>query len=421
MKRRDGQDDSAGKGACRVSRRDFLKAAALTVVGSRIPADGPFSPYTERIRFAIRFRIGDMARRRLGRTDLMISEIGLGGSPPPPEPVFRKAIEMGVNYVDTSSSYSGGNSERLIGRVIKGRRAGFHIATKVHFHPGGGYTRYDLIREAEGSLERLQTDYVDVLLVHNVSSAQVVEHEEVLAAFETLKRDGKIRYTGISCHQDPAGVLTPAIRCGRYDMIAVAYNAFSGTYGERNKVYEDYLNVSGIDKVLALAKARDVGVVAMKTMAGGQRQNLDVYRSEGVSLPQAKLKWALANEAVSSVITEMDTYAILEENLSASGKRLSAREEDSLMRHVRAAGRDVCRMCGSCVRGCPSGIAIPDILRCLQYCRDHGKSGPARRMYGTLPRPHTAGGCNGCGTCERICPFGVRIVHHLREADRILA
>lgn len=421
MNEHDSPDDRIDTGVPRISRRDFLKTAAMTVVGSRMPAEGPFPPDTARSRIAERVRNGDMTCRRLGRTNLMISEIGLGGSPPPPETVFRKAIEMGVNYVDTSSSYSGGNSERLIGRVIKGRRDGIHVATKFHFHPGGGYTRDDLIREAEGSLGRLRTDHVDILLLHNASRAEEVEHEEVLAAFETLKKDGKIRYAGVSCHQDPAGVLIPAIRSGRYDMVSVAYNAFSGTYGERNKVYDDYLKSSGIGNVLALAKEKGVGVVAMKTMAGGQRQNLAVFRSEGVSLPQAKLKWALANDAVSAVITEMDTYEILEENLAVSGKRLSAREEDSLLQHVRAAGGDVCRMCGSCVRECPSEIAIPDILRCLQYHRDHGKSGFARSGYRTVPPSNTFRGCTGCGTCERICPFGVRIVHHLKQADRILA
>ena len=404
-----------------ISRRDFLKASALAAIGGRLPVGSMFAGEGETDRTAENLRKAGVSYRRLGRTDLMISEISMGGSPPPSEPVFRKAIEMGVNYVDTSSSYSNGNSERLIGRIIKGRRTAFHIATKVHFYGGWRDTRDALIREAEGSLKRLQTDYLDILLIHNLSDARVAHQEEVLAAFEQLKKEGKIRYTGVSCHRDPVHVLTPVVKGGRYDMITVAYNAYSGTPFEEGSGGDDPPESYEIGKVLALAKEKDVGVVAMKTMAGVQREDLAALLAEGVSLPQAKLKWVLRNDAVSAVITEMDTFDILMENLAVSGKPLSAAECDSLKNYVETTGRDVCRLCGRCSPGCPSGIAIPDILRCLQYHRDYGKSGLARKTYRTIPASTTVRGCTRCGQCERSCPFGVRIRHHLRQADRILS
>lgn len=404
-----------------VTRREFLKRAALVAIGSGFPAKGPFFRASKTEEPADRVRRGNMIYRRLGRTDLFLSEIGLGGSPPPPEPVFRRAIDMGVNYVDTSSVYLNGNSERRIGEILKGRRDGFHIATKFHFFRGWRDTKDALIREAEGSLQRLNTDYLDVLLVHNVSSAHVVEHEEVLAAFESLKKEGKVRYTGVSCHSNPVEVLQSAIGTGRYDMITVAYNAFSEVFREEAQEAGDNRNPSGIGKVLAFAKERGVGVVAMKTMAGVSRRNLDFYLGEGVSLPQAKLKWVLEDDAVSAVITEMDTFDQLEENLAVSGKPMSPVENEFLLRYVEAAGRDVCRLCGTCLPGCPSGVSISDVLRCLQYHRDHGKTALARRTYRAIPASRTAGGCTGCGTCEQACPYGVRIVHLLRQAHRMLA
>ena len=275
--------------------------SALAAVGSVRPVENLFAREEDWEQTAKRIRKGDMTYRRLGRTDLMISEIGLGGSPPPPEPVLLQALERGVNYIDTSSSYSGGNSERLIGRVIKGRRDKVHVASKFHFGRRGQDTRDGLVREAEGSLSRLQTDYLDILLVHNASSAQEVEHEEVLSAFETLKKEGKIRYTGVSCHLDPVGVLTPAIRSGRYDMITVAYNAYSGTHVEKEKVYDDYLKVSGIGKVLGLAKENDVGVVAMKTQAGVY---WDRAHTRLINM-KAALKWVLQDESVHTTIPAM--------------------------------------------------------------------------------------------------------------------
>ncbi len=404
-----------------ITRRDFLKTSALAAIGSRMPLEDLFARGEGAGRTADRIRKGEMTYRRLGRTDLMISEISLGGSPPPSEEVFRKAVDMGVNYVDTSSSYSNGNSERLIGRVIKGRRNAFHVATKFHFYGGWRDTRDALIREAEGSLKRLQTDYLDILLIHNLSDARVAEHEEVLAAFERLKQEGKIRYTGVSCHTDPVNVLTPVVNSGRYDMITVAYNPYAGPFSEEGNGEGDSPHAAGIGKVLALAKEKNVGVVAMKTMAGGRKEDLAVFLAEGVTLPQAKLKWVLRNDAVSAVITEMDTFDILRENLAASGKPLSAAESDFLSRTVDATGREVCRLCGRCSPGCPSGIAIPDILRCLQYHRDHGKSDLARNTYRTIPASATVPGCSRCGQCERSCPFGVRVVHHLRQAHRTLS
>lgn len=403
-----------------MTRREFLKNSALAAIGSRVPANGPFTREANTEELGDRVRKGNMTYRRLGRTTLFLSEIGLGGSPPPPEPVFRRAIEMGVNYVDTSSVYLNGNSERRIGEILRGRRDKFHIATKFHFSEGWQDTREGMIREAEGSLSRLKTDYVDILLVHNVSSAGVEEHEEVLAAFETLKKEGKIRYTGISCHRNPLEVLTPAIRGGRYDMITVAYNAFSEMFREEGEASADNRKTSGIGKMLAFAKERGVGVVAMKTMAGVSRQHLDAYLEEGVSLPQAKLKWVLEDDAVSAVITEMDTFDMLEENLAVSGKPLSPAESGLLMRYVKAAGRDVCRLCGTCLPGCPAAIPISDVLRCLQYHRDHGKRDLARRTYRAIPAGRTARGCTRCGMCEQTCPYGVRIVDPLRQAHRVL-
>jgi len=408
----------AGSG---MTRREFLRNSALAAIGARVTAIRPFAHEAKAEESADRFRKGSMTYRRLGRTDLFLSEIGLGGSPPPPEPVFRRAIEMGVNYVDTSSVYLNGNSERRIGEILQGSRDKFHIATKFHFSRGWQDTRDALIREAEGSLQRLRTDYLDVLLAHNVASARVVEHEEVLAAFETLKKQGKVRYTGVSCHRNPVEVLTSAIRGGRYDMITVAYNAFAETFRKEGESGGDNRKTSGVGKMLAFAKESGVGVVAMKTMAGVPRQNVDAYLGEGVSLPQAKLKWVLEDDAVSAVITEMETFEMLEENLAVSGRHLSPAESAYLGRYVAAAGRDVCRLCGTCLSGCPSAIPISDILRCLQYHRDQGKVGLARRTYRSIPAARNAQECTRCGRCEQACPYGVRIIHNLHQAQRALA
>ncbi len=411
----------------KINRREFIKTSAMGVLGAQALL-GSFGAQERRRDASLsednpsRIRRGDMHYRRLGRTDLMISEISLGGSPVPPEAVFMKAIEMGVNYVDTSSSYSQGNSERIIGKAIQGRRDKFHVATK--FHPVRRRRIKDkaaLIEEAEGSLSRLNTDYVDILLVHGASSPEVLANEEVLAAFEQLRKDGKLRFTGVSCHKDPVGTLTPAVKSGAYDMISVAYNPYSGSYVEGDEVYDDYLARSGLEKLLALAKENDVGVVAMKTMAGGSRQNLTAFKTQGVSIPQAKLKWALQNDAVAAVITEMLNLDHLNENLAVSGVKMSSAERRVLSEYVKATSREYCRMCGTCLRQCPSEIAIPDIMRSVMYHSVYGKADLARTEYQSLPPENTFPGCSLCGGCEDVCPYGIHITQKLRYAHQTLA
>jgi predicted aldo/keto reductase-like oxidoreductase len=388
-----------------ITRRKFLMASAAAAAAAHLPLRAEEAT--------------GMRYRRLGRTELKISEVSLGGSPVPPEAVFRRAIELGVNYVDTSSSYMEGNGERLIGKLIKGRRDRFHVATK--FHPGRKHkTKEALIEEAEGSLKRLDTDYVDVLLYHGANDTEWLTHDEVLGAFEKLKKDGKARFTGVSCHRNPVEVLTAAIESGHYDMITVGYNAHSGEKPEDGKVYDNYLKLSGVEEVIERARKKDVGVVAMKTMAGGERQNLKKYRTEGVSLPQAKLKWVLENKAVTAVITEMLSFEILEENLGAIGVKMSGEEQEVLNHWRRETSGDYCRMCGACRPVCDQEIAVPDIFRFSNYHSGYGRPAQARAAYRTLPESRTYPGCTRCGRCEEACPHGLPIVKKLEHAHRLL-
>ena len=399
-----------------MKRRQFiysLSGFALAAAGDPLAGENRTGSNTGR-------SPGEMGYRLLGKTGLRISEVSLGGSPVPDEPVFRLAMERGVNYVDTSSSYMNGNSERLIGRYIRDRRDRFIVATK--FHPGRRHRDAPgLIGEVEGSLKRLKTDYIDILMVHGARDADILEADYVLEAFEGLKKQGKIRFTGVSCHRDPVGVLLPAINSGLYDMITLAYNAYSGTRVEQGRVYPDYLEESGIDTVLAAAARKRVGVVAMKVMAGGERQDLARFFSGGKSLAQAKIKWVLRDRRVSGIISEMLSFAHLEENLAAAGQPLSFHERFRLKNNVRRYSAEYCRMCGACEAVCSRSIPIADILRYRLYYSGYRKSGSARSAYGRLPRDINAAACLDCGACESRCPYGVAIRANLREAHRLLA
>jgi len=369
----------------------------------------------------LRQKRGDMWYRRLGRTGLFISEISLGGSPLPDWSLFREIVERGVNYIDTSTSYNNGNSERQIGRLLKetGRDKVF-VCTK--FHLRGNWDEDSILRSVGESLRRLQTDYLDVLSIHGAERPEDLVDERVTGSFERLKKEGKCRFCGLSCHSNHERVVRTAVDCGRYDMVQVGYNIFDLEEPSQDvETYDDYLGVSRMRDLIRYAASQEVGVVAMKTLkVGGRRQNLDRYRAGTSSLFQAMLKWVLEDRYVSSAVTEMLNRKQMEEDLAAAGAALTAEERSAVWLHVAENGRDYCRLCGRCREQCPSGIATSDILRLLAYHESYGKTSAARNGYSVIAPKETALACRDCGSCEKACPYGVRIRASLKKAHAAL-
>jgi predicted aldo/keto reductase-like oxidoreductase len=365
---------------------------------------------------------GQMAYRRLGRTGLFISEVSLGGSPMPDWSLLRQIIERGVNYIDSSSSYDNGNAERQIGRLCREvGRDKIVVATK--FHLRGSWTEESIIRSVEGSLKRLETDWIDVLSVHGAEREDDLVDERVLNAFEKLKKQGKYKFSGLSCHSNHQGVVRKAVDSGHYDMVQLGYNVFDIQDSEKDiKTYGDYLGASGIRDLIKYAASRDVGIIAMKALkVGGRRQDLEKYRARNTSLYQAMLKWVLENRNVTSVVTEMLNRDQMEEDLGAVQSSLSSDERKNLFRYVAENSRDYCHMCGRCQAQCPSRIATTEILRYLAYDESYGKRESAKNAYAALNPDETALACRNCGLCERACPYSVRVRLRIREAHTILS
>jgi len=369
-----------------------------------------------------RLKKAEMLYRRLGRTNLFISEISLGGSPVPEEALLHQIIERGVNYIDTSCTYMNGNSERMIGKLCKSiGRDKIHVGTKFHLRKN--WNEESIIDSVNGSLRRLDTDYLDVLLIHGTRNEEHLTDERVIGAYEKLKKQGKYRFRGLSCHTNHHRVVKKAVECGYYDMIQLGYNVFDIEDTDKEiKTYDDYLGESGIRHLISLASSKDVGIIAMKTLkVGGRRQNLAKYRTGNTSLFQAMLKWALENKNLSSAVIEILTYEQMEEDLGAVGHPLSKEERRILFRYVAENSEDFCHMCGTCQESCPSLIGTTEILRYLAYYESYGKTALAKKAYSRLKTEQTALSCQNCGECEKACPYGVAVRKRIREAHRILS
>ncbi|MCZ6875374.1 MAG: aldo/keto reductase [bacterium] len=212
-----------------------------------------------------------MRYRRLGRTDLQVSEIGFGtwaiggnkhghsyGPTDNAESLkaIAQAFDMGCTFFDTADIYGHGLSEKLLGQALQKHRTESVIATKVgnDFYHGSFRKNFDAdyIRLAvEKSLERLRTDYIDLYQLHNppLMMLQRGEHYDIL---EELKQAGKIRYYGVSVHDAYEGEM--AIHTGRPDVIQVVYNL---------------LRQDAREELLPLVQENDIGLIVREPLANG--------------------------------------------------------------------------------------------------------------------------------------------------------
>jgi hypothetical protein len=400
-------------------RRDFLKTLAVGAAAVTSPIGAPIlRPYPQTQALPPNKILKDgMVYRRLGRTGLTISEISLGGSPLPDERLLYQLVERGINYIDTSDSYENGNCERKVSRLWKefGRDK---IHVHARFHLEGPWTEKSLVASVEGSLRRLGTDHVEILGIHGVEKPEHLTDERIRGAFEKLK--GKYRFRGLTCHVNQHAVIPKAVECGFYDMVQIGYNVFDIQETEKEvKTYSDYLGESGIHKLIDLVHGADMGVTAMKVLKiGGRRQDLTAFNKAGPSLYTAMLKWALENEKLSAVVTEILNEDEMKEDLAAIGRPLAPEERRMLFAHIAAHAGSYCHSCGSCQAACPEGIQTADIARCIAYAESYGKGPRARFEYAAL-RPEAAK-CRDCGACERSCPYGLPVRERTKRAEGML-
>jgi len=409
--------------AGRQSRREFVRRSAFGAIGAGLTlGSGALVLAQDTPKPRIEKR-GDMVYRRLGRTELMVSELSVGGSPSPEPAIFTEALDRGMNYVDTSAGYA--NGEEAIGEVTEGRRDSVIISTKCHPYRMEDVTA-GIVAACETALGKLRTDHIDIWCIHGVPGPEWFLRDDVQAAYEQLRQQGKIRFAGVSCHSDPVRVLIPLFESGKLDVAIMALNVFSGNTVnpddvKAGKVYDNWLADSGLQSVLDSAKQHDVGLVVMKTMAGGALQKLDAYQADGSTLAQTKLKWVLSHDAVASALSEVLSYEILDENLKAVGKTLTVEDQAMLRDHVREMSASVCRMCGACQRACPAKLPIPDLLRCVTYHDVHRKPAYARQVYREITAAGPLPSCGDCTACAQACPHGVAGPGRIRQARSLFA
>jgi predicted aldo/keto reductase-like oxidoreductase len=438
-----------------MDRRTFLKTTTVTgaslalsagLAGNALGADAEKSG------------TDSIPTRVLGKTGVSIPILALGGIDwTTNQSLLRMAYKMGITQFDAASSYENGKCELGLGQYFAKypeERKDVFLVTKAS-HATEPKEMEELLAQ---SLERLQTDYIDLYMIHALSDPEKLT-PEVKVWTEQKKKEGKIKLFGFSTHANMAEMMTAAANCGYVDTIMTTYNY--------QVMADDAVN-RGMD---ALAKA-GVGFIAMKSLgqsfgampampqgregmpargegrpegreggppqgmpeggppamaqASAQPEDLSAmqhFLDNGYTLEQAKLKAVWEDERVTAILSNITNLTILKDNVAAAkdSRKLSALDRKVLRRLSESSCGFYCKACLRCESALSASARVPDVLRYMMYYNSYGKKHEARQLFRQLPGEiRSTLAARDFSAAERVCPNRIQIGLAMKEAVQLL-
>ncbi len=383
-----------------IDRREFLRIGLAGTTSVFLGWDGLADAM--QIAAAGPFVFPAPVYRTLGRTGLKITIVSFGAMLTPESEVMEIAFDHGVNYVDTARRYMGGRNEETVGRALKGKRDRIYVATKIS---PASRSKEAIFKDVETSLRELGTDHVDIIQLHNVTGREDrITNPEIRETLVSLKEQGKVRFFGVTSHTNEAEVLNALVddKDRFFDTALVKYNFKSSQYTR---------------EAIARAAQANIGVIAMKTLAGGYTTDI-----RGPFSPhQAAIKWALQDEHVTAAIPGMRNITELREDIAVMGMSFGYLDQLLLKRYGAAVASYYCHLCGQCEATCPNGVAISSINRCLMYAEAYRSPALAKSTYHEIPSSLSASTCLDCSDCVAKCVDGLDIPVKMKMARKLLA
>lgn len=330
------------------------------------------------------------------------------------------AVERGLNYFDTAYSYHGGESERIVGRILKQfPRESFYLATK---YPGHEIKpAYDVKATFEEQLLKCSVDYFDFYLLHNVyeNSIKTYKNPEwgIIDYLLEQKKNGRIGHLGFSCH-------------GRLETLT----EFLDLYGDKMEFGQIQLNyldwsLQDAESKYNLLSKRGIPVWVMEPVRGGKLASLSTDN-------EAKLKAVRPDESIASwgfrwlqglpnvrmVLSGMSTMEQVEDNIKTfSTEEPLGAEELKLLENVAASMMDLlpCTACGYCIPSCTQNLDIPTLLAYYNECRFSPSMIVSMAIDAMEPEQRPPE-CIECGNCKEICPQGIDVPEALKAFQAIL-
>ncbi len=376
-----------------------------------------------------------MLYRKFGKTGETVSVLGFGcmrlpviGSDPTnidqelATKMIRRAIDAGVNYVDTAYPYhgtgftQGGASELFVAKALKDRyRERVKLATKL---PSWLIqTRADMDRYLNEQLERLETDFIDFYLVHNLNKHvwPVLKQEGFAEFLEQALRDGRIKHAGFSFHD-------------HLDLFKEIVDEYDWSFCQIQYNYLDEKFQAGKEG-LEYAAQKGLGIVIMEPLRGGNIANLPqaaraiLDRADVKRTPAAwGLRWVWNHPEVAVALSGMTAMNQVTENLAVAGEAransLTPKELeliDAVKRLFQERIKVNCTACSYCMP-CPAGVNIPTCFATYNDYWIFDESPEVKQRYGFLSKLGApASGCVECGQCESHCPQGIAIRDELKR------
>ncbi len=372
----------------KIGRRNFLKTAGLTGVGSVFAAaktnaaNEPNSP-------AAQVNVQKVPTRKLGKTGAQVPVLSLGLGRPAESAVLMQSLDWGVNYWDTSLIAANGQSEQTIGEFIAKnpeRRKDIFLVTKEN----KSKTTEDLENCLQTSLKRLNTNYIDLYFGLYIVNNMVRFTDDVKKWSLEAKKKGQIKNFGFTTHENMAQLLMEASKLDWIDAIMFKYDF---------RLMQDKQLSEAID---ACNKA-GIGLIAMKTQsmrprrgqadpnaaaaeAEADKKMLSHFLGKGFTEGQAKIKSIIDDQRISTVNSAMTSTALLMTNIAAAldKTKLSANDMEVLRQYAQDTCSGYCAGCGNICGTAAAGVPVSDIMRALMYHDSYGDIAHAKATFAEI-------------------------------------
>jgi predicted aldo/keto reductase-like oxidoreductase len=348
--------------------------------------------------------------RTLGKTGLKVPVISFGVMRADNPNLCKAAYDKGIRFFDTANVYQNGNNETMLGNLLKDYpRDSFLLATKVkpagtdrEGKPSDQTTAEDFLTKFNTSLSRLKMDYVDILYVHDIRNPEMLEYKPIITTVKKLKKEGKVKFIGFSTHANEPVVINAAAESDTWDVILTSYN-FKQTY------------ITELQSAIKKASAAGIGVIAMKTMAGGGF--LDKEKTKRIN-STAALKWVLSNPDINTTIPGMTEFDQLDLNVKIlSDITITEAEKNDLM--IAGAEKGMyCTGCTRCIPACTLNLPVPDFMRAYMYAYGYSSPVMACTLLGELGTSDDP--CKGCNTCKVVCTKNFNIKEKIADISRLV-
>ncbi|UCG13628.1 MAG: aldo/keto reductase [Deltaproteobacteria bacterium] len=371
------------------TRREFLgtstKVAASALLGSAILGKGSVEAQVDSTKKSDGVTPEVVPMRTLGRTNLKISMMSVGTSRTN-ENTIRYAIKRGINFIHTSPTYIMGWSIRKVAKAIKGQRDKVILGLKVTWD-------WDRDDKLVKSLDSLGTDYVDIVFFPIHNDPEQVASPEVKSTFDRWKKQGRVRFLGLTTHGGMKECMQAALKTGWYDCLMPAYQIHQR---------EQYLDL------FKECEEKRIGIVAMKT-------KISPAKPELTSL-------FFQDRSVKAICRTISSLKALTGYIEAFKRNVPSKDASRIIQRESLASVGRCTMCGTCTLNCPSGLAVNDMVRCVDYYVDTMDDFEVgKENYLAIDRRAGADHCEQCGMCENACPNNVAIRHYVRRSKEMFS